>query len=139
MSWEFLPHTADIRVRFTARDLEALLGDATDLVAHLTAGGAAGAAAREARPLRLTAGGPDELLFAYLKELLFLYATESFVPGAIQVRSVSPTGLDAVVRGERFDPDRHEPQPEVKAVTRHGLRVENRDGEGWEAEVVFDL
>jgi SHS2 domain-containing protein len=40
--------------------------------------------------------------------------------------------------GERFDDTRHEPQPEVKAVTRHQLRVEET-ARGWTAVMVLDL
>lgn len=138
MSWEQREHTADLKVRFEAASLRELFGDATDLVRTLVAGETAAAADRAERAISLEATAPDELLFRYLRELLFLFNTERLVPASLEIRSVSRTALDATLRGEPFDPARHEPQPEVKAVTRHGLSAEKADGR-WTAEVVFDL
>lgn len=138
VSWERREHTADLRVHFDAADLETLFRDATDLIRTLVAGESAQVSRRLRRTLSLRADAVDELLFAWLRELLFLFDTERFVPGALDLRAVSRTALEATIRGEPFDPRRHAPQPEVKAVTRHGLTAIQRD-DGWEAEVVFDL
>ena len=46
--------------------------------------------------------------------------------------------MKATARGEPIDPERHELDMEVKAITYHGLKVE-RDGDGWLAEVIVDL
>jgi SHS2 domain-containing protein len=58
--------------------------------------------------------------------------------GEVELGRVTPTSLEATVAGERFDPSRHETQPEVKAVTRHELVVEQTEGR-WRAEVLFDV
>ena len=52
--------------------------------------------------------------------------------------TVGDQGLTGVARGEPIDPDRHELDMEVKAITYHGLKVE-RDGDGWLAEVIVDI
>ena len=46
--------------------------------------------------------------------------------------------LDAVLAGERIDPERHELLADVKAVTFHDLRVE-RTATGWDAHVTLDV
>jgi SHS2 domain-containing protein len=60
----------------------------------------------------------------------------------LEVREIASQGaglaLSGSVRGEPFDPARHEAQPEVKAVTRHELSVRPL-GKQWVAEVVFDV
>jgi len=42
------------------------------------------------------------------------------------------------VRGETCDPARHSLAHEVKAVTYHGLAVEQVP-DGWRAEVILDI
>ncbi len=83
-------------------------------------------------------GEPAEVFLVYLRELLYLFETESFLPAAVLTDPYDETELAPRVLGEVYDPARHEHQPEVKAVTRHGLVVEQRD-DGWYAEVVFDV
>jgi protein archease len=138
LSYRYLPHTADLRVELTAPTLDALFGEATELARTLTAGETVDVRSTAARHVSLAAVDPAELLFAYLRALLYLHATERFVPARMRLGRLDATGLEADVYGESFDPARHEAQPEVKAVTRHGLYVV-RAPTGWRAEVVLDL
>ena len=46
--------------------------------------------------------------------------------------------LTATCRGEPMDSSRHQMDHEVKAITYHGLRVE-QTADGWEAEVIVDI
>jgi SHS2 domain-containing protein len=39
---------------------------------------------------------------------------------------------------KRYDPQRHPIDTEIKAVTYHQLRIEQREAR-WEARVIFDL
>ena len=84
--------------------------------------------------------GPDaaETFLGFLRELLFLHATDAFLPSAFHPDAIVETAITGWVAGEPFDIGRHEHQPEVKAVTRHGLVVE-RQRQGWHAEIVFDV
>ena len=43
-----------------------------------------------------------------------------------------------MIRGERYDENRHELRLEVKAATYHGLHLEER-GDDLVARVIFDL
>jgi SHS2 domain-containing protein len=137
MVYRYLPHTADIKVEFQAVDLAQLFGDACQLVRELVAGDGE---VRTTVEHRLELGAPDagELLFRYLREALYLFAIDRFIPAQLTVRQATPTSLIGALRGEPFDPARHETQPEVKAVTRHELSVTETPG-GWRAVVVFDL
>ncbi len=137
MTYRFLPHTADIKVAIEATSFEELLADATVIVRGLLAG-ERGVETREERRVTATGAGPSEVLLRYLQELLYLFDTEGFLPATVDTDRL--TGNEAATRvgGEVYDRARHEHQPEVKAVTRHGLRVERR-GDAWYAEVVFDV
>lgn len=137
MPYRFLPHTADIRVALEAPDLATLYRDAVALVRELVVG-ASPVEPRTARTLAVAGADGAETLLNFLRDLLFAYETEAFVPAALEVAAAEERAVRGTVRGERFDPARHEAEPEVKAVTRHGLTLERTDG-GWRAEVVFDM
>jgi SHS2 domain-containing protein len=79
----------------------------------------------------------DDLLFDWLAELLYTFDARRLLLSEFRVR-VGDRGLEATARGEPFDPDRHELDVEVKAITYHGLKVE-REGDRWLAEVIVDL
>jgi SHS2 domain-containing protein len=81
------------------------------------------------------------LLAAWLGELIFRSETLHRVYCEFEVY-VGEEGdrLEATVRGEAIDRDRHILDHEVKAVTRHGLKLErDGDGDGWLAEVILDI
>lgn len=137
MTYRFLPHTADIKVAIDAGSFEELLADATAVVRGLLAG-EGGVEVRQERRITTSGEDPSEVLLRYLQELLYLFETEGFLPSRVETDRFAETELIARVGGEVYDPARHEHQPEVKAVTRHGLRVEQH-GDGWHAEVVFDV
>ena len=90
------------------------------------------------------AGTPEglaDLLATWLSELIFRSETHHRVYASFEV-VVDEDGrrLDATVRGEAIDRDRHVLDHEVKAVTRHGLSLgRNPDGEGWVAELILDI
>lgn len=92
----------------------------------------------EQHSMSLEAEEPAELLHHYLRELLTLFQLKTFVPTRLDVHELTDRSLRATVRGEGFDPERHDPQPEVKAVTRHGLKV-TRTRSGWLGTILLDL
>jgi SHS2 domain-containing protein len=137
MTHHSLPHTADIRIAFEAATFAELLQEGLLVMRQLLAGDAP-VVPRESRPVSISAGDPAEAFLGFLREVLFLAATDGFLPAAFAPQGPADLPVGGVLAGEPFDPRRHEHQPEVKAITRHGFVVERRDGE-WYAEVVFDV
>ena len=90
------------------------------------------------RIVRASAGDPEGLAVAFLSELLVLQQTEGFLVREIRARPVGtpPTSIRATVRGEPFDPARHDRRIEVKAVTMHRLSVDLVRGT---ARVIVDV
>ena len=135
--YEFFDHTADIGIRAEGSTL-------AELLLHMAQGLAALIAEdsplepRETRSVHLTAPDADSLLLAWLQELLFWFSTGGFLSVAYTLTEATPTALRGEVRGERFDPTRHQPGREVKAITRHLLEVRQVDGR-WEGQVVVDI
>jgi len=135
--YEIFEHTADLGLRMRAASLDELFADAgralfSVIVANLDA-------VRPVEELEFEIAGDrrDDLLFDWLAELLFVFDTRHVLLSAFDVE-VREDGVKVTARGEPVDPDRHELDMEVKAITYHQLKVE-RDGDGWLAEVIVDL
>jgi len=96
-----------------------------------------------------TATGHDlhSLLFSFLDELLFGFATESFACAALAVTCLvrgggeakTPWTLTAVGKGEAFDRERHAAGTEVKAITYSAMRVDEEEGRAAEVWVIVDI
>jgi SHS2 domain-containing protein len=86
---------------------------------------------------QLSGSNREELLHDWLSELLYTFYTRRLVLGEFRVH-VGATGLSATARGEPIDPARHEISGEVKAITWHGLKIEQL-ADGWRAEVIVDV
>jgi SHS2 domain-containing protein len=137
VTYRYLPHTADIQVAIEGRSFDELLADGVLITRELLAG-VEPVVPREERRLRVEGTNAQETFLAFLREILFLHSTEAFLPSTFLPDSIAETAVSGLLTGEPFDEGRHEQQPEVKAVTRHGLVVEPR-ADGWYAEVVFDV
>lgn len=120
-----------------APTVEAAYADATAAVRELLAGERE-VAGREERPVAVSGSDPAETLLAFLRELLFHFERDTFLPAEVRLDRADATAVEGLIRGERFDPRRHEAPPEIKAVTRHGLTFEET-GDGWRAAVLFDV
>ncbi len=80
---------------------------------------------------------PSQTAVAVLRELLFRFATERLIAGAVEVLRLDERGAALRVGFGRFDPARHE-GADVKAVTYHLARF-GREGNRYRAQVVFDV
>lgn len=93
---------------------------------------------REERVVRARGRDPPELVVAFLTELLALEDAEGFLARRIEARPQGRPVRSVVARlwGEPFDPARHHPRTEVKAVTYHQLLFDPRRGK---ARVIVDI
>jgi SHS2 domain-containing protein len=136
-----MPHTADIRASLEAPTLRGLLEDLVQVLRELTVGDRP-VRPRTGRVIALQAPDPPELLLALSREVLDAYQLDGFVPARLEIDTLAEPPAALFLRGrvigEPFDPARHETQPEIKAVTRHGLAAERTPG-GWRAELLFDV
>ena len=117
-----LPHTADLRVEVRGEDLTAVCAASVEALFSLLTD------RRRVRPgerRTLVAPGrsPEDRLLAILRKALLLLSVDRFL-----VRDASATmdggKVTVVLRGETIDPARHPLYREIKAVTEHGLFVE---------------
>ena len=87
--------------------------------------------------VRITGSDREFLLFDWLKALLYHFDAEHLLFSRFEVK-LGADGLEGAAWGEPMDPARHEMNHEVKAITLHGLKVE-QTAEGWLAEVIVDI
>lgn len=131
-----LEHTGDLRLQIVGKSLPDLLKNAvyalTDQMMDAT-----NVHAKRGQRIKIATTTPDLLLFELLKECLFRFDARRFASAGLQKIKITPEGFEANLMGETISP-RHERRTEIKAVTLHGLKVENKRGR-WVAEVVFDL
>ena len=135
--YELLDHTADIGIIVSGKEIPGTFADAAyamfDILTDIDK-----VEERDVLDIQASAGNIEELLVAWLDELLYLYETERFIGRRFVIEDMSSTDLKASVFGEKIDPERHEVKTEIKSVTYHQLKVEKIDG-GWKAQVIFDV
>ena len=129
--YRWVEHTAELELRIDAPTQEALFADALDAFAELVGDEAGGEPARH--EVAVAADDAAVRLADWLEELVFLAETENFVPEALAAVDLRGSELRAVVDGRRGRPSHL-----VKAVTYHGLAVEE-GADGWHASVVLDV
>ena len=137
MGFEYLAHTADLRCAVEADDREALYATGVDLVRDIVVGSSP-VEPVEQRIVELHDGDEPERFFRFVRELVYLYDGDGFLPADLELEAHGGTGTVARIRGERFDSDRHTSERQVKALTRHGYVLERR-ADGYQAELLFDL
>jgi len=135
--YETFEHTADLGLRIRAPDLDGLFAEAGRALFSAIVENLDVVEAREQLDFHIEGTDRELLLFDWLKELLYRFDTSHVLLSKFQVR-VEKSGLSAAVWGEPLDPARHALAHEVKAITYHGLRLEQTP-DGWLAEVIVDI
>jgi len=135
--YETFDHTADIGIHAWAGEFADLFEEAAKALfnvmvdlktVHPTA----------ARAVQLAAESGEELMLAWLKELLFIFETERFVCSQFKVTGLTPATLSAELKGERLDPSKHVLGREVKAVTLHQFKL-TQEKSRCEVRVILDI
>jgi SHS2 domain-containing protein len=136
--YEELDHTADAGVIVRGRTQEDALARLVLAYADLVTGGAPVASATD-REIEVEPGDFAGMAVDVLRELLFRFETERWVPESCEVVHFDPArGARLVVGTGPYDPVAHADGLVLKAVTLHAARFEPEGG-GWVAGVVFDV
>jgi SHS2 domain-containing protein len=135
--FEVFDHTADIGLRIQAADANSLFAEAGRALLSVIVSNPEAIERRDLVKLHVAGRNLEYLLVDWLDELLFLFESKRFLASDFET-IIDDAGLSAVVRGETYDPARHVLAHEVKAVTYHGLTVE-QSPHGWRAEVILDI
>lgn len=135
--FEPVAHTADLAVRAWGTSLEELFEQAAMGLISLMLDPKTVQPA-SVRTVSAQAQEPEELLVAWLNEVLFVFEGEHFAPASVRVKSLGGGKVTSELRGEDFDRARHKTRHSVKAATYHDLVIK-RTGDTYEVRVIFDV
>jgi SHS2 domain-containing protein len=77
-------------------------------------------------------------MFNWLNNLLVFYGAENLAFSKFEVKiDEKKLKLKAKVHGEKIDSKKHETKTEVKACTKHMMKIEKK--ETWKARVLLDI
>jgi SHS2 domain-containing protein len=136
-AYRLLDHTADVKVEIYGTDLTELFTNAAACLFDLMLDRDTVGETRS-EPVSLESADLPELFLDWLRELLFVFSTRSLAIRRVEIGSIEPTSLKAIVFGETFDHERHGLKTEVKTATYYDYRIE-QTGTGYTATVVFDV
>ena len=135
--YEQFPHTADIGVRVFGKDPEELFVNAAfamfDIIADLE-----GLKGDIVKDFKVQADNQEELLVAWLDELLYNFYTKQIIFYKFEVKEISPTSLSARAYGRPVSANRNRLKTEIKAATYSDLKI-TKTGEAYQVEIIFDV
>ena len=138
MAFEFLEHTADLKIRASGKTLqEALSESAKALFAAIAADSKIEPKIEKQFTIKIHK--PELLVHDFLSQLIYLFSTEHllFCEFNLELKEAMGYKLTAKVKGEPYDKNKHKLVKEVKAVTYHDMKIQE-DKNGWTIEVVCD-
>jgi SHS2 domain-containing protein len=134
MRYENLEHTADVMIRAYGSTLEECFQNAAygmmDQILD-----ASRVEAKVEETFAVEGGSREDLLYNFLSEVLFIFDAKQLALGTFHI-AFKAGGLECRASGERFDPEKHSPKQEIKAVTYHMLQVNEREPS---VTVLFDV
>jgi len=137
MNYKLIDHTADLGIEVYGTGLRALFENAGyamfDIITDTNS-----LNALSETTLNITGKDWPDLMVNWLRELLYLWTGKGLLVEIIKVMSLSEYRLSADIKFDHFDPGRHLLKSELKAVTYHQIRVEQKDAI-WEAGIIFDV
>jgi len=132
-----IEHTADLGVEVTAADLPGLFAVAGEALYALIADPAT-IESRDEISISATGDNPEDLLHAWLCELLALFNVQGFVGKRCEIAHISDGQVQGRVSGETLDLKHHAFHTEIKGVTYHDFKVWQEAG-AWHARILFDV
>ena len=137
MRYHVIDHTADLRLRIFGKTAGELFVNGVyalfDLLTDLDQ-------VQLKAERSVTASGTDwpELWVNYLRECLYVYNGEGLLIRDCVILSLDRSQVTARLRGEAFEPSRHQIKQEIKAVTYHQASVQTTV-QGWKGKVILDV
>lgn len=137
MRYRYIDHTSDLGVEIYGKDLKELFINAQytlfDNILDLST-----VEAKTQKTVTLASETLEELFMDWLRELLFIFATEYFITKEVPSLELTENTLKAELLGEYFDKSRHQIKIEIKTPTYHHYQI-TKTPEGYKATVIFDV
>jgi len=138
--FEILEHTADIGIAIYGKTKKEVFINAAKGMFYIITEEDAGFKENFSHNLKLTAENLENLLVAWLSELLYLSVTKLVVFNRFEIEELSDYQLNGEIFGKRIEQSGHKIKREIKAVTYHRLEIKKDEKSGlWRAQVIFDI
>lgn len=139
--FELLPHTADVLIRAWGDTLEeAFSYGALGMYEVMT--DTSKVEPRMERKVESSGFDLENLLYNWIEDLITLFDMEAFLASQVRVEKIWKEGsewrLNAYLRGEPYNPDRHESRALVKAATYHLMKIWREDSRHY-IQFVVDI
>ncbi len=138
MSFEYLPHTADVKIQAEGATLQEAFSDAARAITHIMT--EEKISSKLSFPLSLEAESKEALFFDFLSEIIILLDTEGLFVASASVnitRSHRMWTLSGVVYGD--EAKKYKRHGDVKAPTYHDLIVEQLPDQRWRVRATLDI
>jgi SHS2 domain-containing protein len=135
--YEIFPHTADLGLRVKAATHAGVYTEAASGLMSMIVANLESVRPVTTKTIEVVEDEADLMLFDWLNELLYLVHAERLLLSEFDV-TVADGKLNAKCSGEPIDPERHQLDHDVKAITYHELKVRITN-DGWLAEVIVDI
>ena len=132
-SYHEVEHTADWAIHIRASNMEGLLHSAAKGMLEMM-GMESSNSPRETTHIEITSSDRESLLVEWLEELLYIIESKAVGFDQMEIDVENDRKVIALVK----EIPNVTPSKEIKAVTYHGLKIEDVE-DGLEATVVFDV
>ena len=134
--FEIIEHTADIGIAAYGSDLKKAFANAARAMFSLMVD-LKDVGDTLSREVNVTAESQEDLLVAWLNELLYIFEVENLLFRRFRIGELTETRLMSRCYGELIDPACHKIKMGVKATTYHMLKIERKNG--FRVQVIFDI
>jgi len=137
MSFELFEHTADIGVRGFGKTIEESFQECakamTSIMFDLNT-----IQAKESIKVKVSSYDLDSLLVEWLNEILAQMDIAGLVFSEFKINKIENNELEAELKGEKINLEKHHPKTQVKAATYSQMKVYQENGK-WVSQCIVDV
>ncbi|MHC2994663.1 MAG: archease [Candidatus Atribacteria bacterium] len=138
--FEILDHTADIGLAAYGKNKTEIFINTAKGMFEIIAGENRNLKENFYDKIKLEAESLEDLLIAWLNELLYISETKLAILSKFKIKELSDYQIKAEVGGTKINPPSIKIEKEIKAVTYHRLEIKKDEESGlWKAQVIFDI
>lgn len=140
--YEIIEHTADVGLRANGTTKKELFQNAARGMFAIISGDErrdnVTSGTRKTIQIKKEVDTLEELLVDWLSELLYIFNKENILFKSFSVHELNNDGIKGDARGEKTVPGRAVARTEIKAVTFHGLSIQENT-RGFSCNIIFDV
>ncbi len=140
--YRFLDHTADVSVEAQGKTLEEAFEQTAYSLMETITPSYVKISSEIQKTVIIEAEDQEALLFDFLTEFLYLFDVEELIFNEIKIHPIkhdhTKYHLEADIKGDKFNKNKHEAGIEVKAITYSFMKIEEKK-KSVKINIVFDI